>query len=155
MTTLGLKDCRPEVLSFALLMERELRANDHKSGWKGDCPDTLAERVEEEAEELRRASIDWMGHVAHSERPLSEAVAEEAADVANMAMMVADVCNALPPAPSIDNGQAAALAGLVDAWESLPGGKFYSMKVIEAWLIDKMAPAVNQARALLGRSVSA
>ncbi|WP_336810898.1 hypothetical protein [Bosea sp. MMO-172] len=154
MKALSLIDCRPEVLSFAILMERELRANDHKGGWKGDDPDVLAVRVEEEAGELRRAAIDWMGHVAHSEKTLRAAVAEESADVANMAMMVADTAGALPPAPTLGPDHAGALSRLIDAWESLPGGKSYSMKVVEAWLIDKMAPAINEARSILGRRAS-
>lgn len=92
MTDLTLADCRPEVLAFALLMERELRANDHKGGWKNDNLFNLLERAQEELQELEdvlspgtRASLaDWRSQVA-----------SEAADVANMVMMVADVSGAL------------------------------------------------------------
>jgi len=71
---------RPEVLAFALLMEDRLQANDHKGGW-ADCADEyLLRRLQEEVNEL---------HVAMRDRPLD--VGEEAADVANFAMMLADV----------------------------------------------------------------
>ena len=107
---------RPEVYAFALLMERELRTNDHKPGWKHDEPDALASRVVEEAAELRSLfSRDtdtqdvpraprWSVH--------RHQVAAEAADVANMAMMVADVCGCLDATLS---GQPPAPVGLVDA----------------------------------------
>ena len=95
---LKLSDCRPEVLAFALLMERELRANDHKPGWKEDSPEVLAQRVRQEAAELLEVASD---HYANTRTPvpplLRDKIAEETADVANMAMMVADVCGALQP----------------------------------------------------------
>lgn len=43
----------------------------------------------------------------------------------------------------------AALASVIVAWESLTGNRHYSSKVVEAWLIDKMKPAIDQARAAL------
>lgn len=91
---LVLSDCRDEVLKFALLMERELRANEHKGGWKNDHADALADRVVEEAGELRDVA---MLAECHNPVPadIRAKVAEEAADVANMAMMVADVCGCL------------------------------------------------------------
>jgi NTP pyrophosphatase (non-canonical NTP hydrolase) len=100
---------RPEVLAFARLMERELRANDHKPGWKNDRIGQLAPRVVQEADELlravRRLEERWgehlcggpdRGSVRMSDADMRQSVVEEAADVANMAMMVADVLGALP-----------------------------------------------------------
>lgn len=92
--------CRSEVLAFALLMERELRANDHKSGWKDDTPRSLAARVLEEADELAQVVAERVGLSDQFRGINTEQVSEEAADVANMAMMVADVCGALSPLPS-------------------------------------------------------
>lgn len=43
-----------------------------------------------------------------------------------------------------------ALAKVVKAWESLPGGKNYSPDEIQVWLSTKMAPAINDARQVLG-----
>ncbi len=83
---------RPEIIAFAFLMEKELRNNDHKSGWKGDSPLKLAKRVREEADELEEVAFDASTLGAENFR---EKVGEEAADVANMAMMVADVCGCL------------------------------------------------------------
>lgn len=113
---------RPEVLSFALLMERELRANDHKRGWTKDDPRNLVLRIDDETNELRSVVLERftrdvvkrsrIGRYARTEfgpeRLIEEPflstntsqIAEEAADVANMAMMVADVCGALALAPS-------------------------------------------------------
>lgn len=86
---------RPEVAAFANLMEQQLRANDHKPGWKGDEPDALFRRLVEESSELE----DAIYHTVDGEA----FVGKEAADVANFAMMIADVCGALTPsAPSAD-----------------------------------------------------
>ena len=93
---------RHEVLAFAVLMERQLRANDHKPGWKDDFASDLFERVLEEACELREAITIHGAQVSWGEMALylPQAVARvglEAADVANFAMMIADVCGALTP----------------------------------------------------------
>jgi NTP pyrophosphatase (non-canonical NTP hydrolase) len=77
-------------------MEAQLRANDHKPGWKGENPWPLMDRLFEEARELadelqpgsRTDAAAWRARVA-----------AEAADVANFAMMVADVCAALGSQP--------------------------------------------------------
>jgi NTP pyrophosphatase (non-canonical NTP hydrolase) len=89
---------RPEVVAFANLMERELRANDHKPGWKNDDADVLARRVMEEATELLDAVAESSALRTHLTASEKARVAEEAADVANMAMMVADVSGALAAA---------------------------------------------------------
>ncbi len=75
-----LAQLRPEVRAFAGLMEAKLRENDHKPGWKHDDPYALFRRLCEEVGELRAAL----------KKPF--AVAGETADVANFAMMIADVC---------------------------------------------------------------
>lgn len=84
---------RPEVRAFANLMERQLRANDHKPGWKGDHWVDLFNRIEQERLELGvECSVNSRG--LRTGTP--ETIGREAADVANFAMMVADVCGALP-----------------------------------------------------------
>lgn len=99
---------RPEVAAFAVLMEQQLRANDHKPGWKRDHAAALLHRIADEYDELsnalrRRADIATDYEPSRGSDPLwgdPEAIAtligKEAADVANFAMMVADVCGALP-----------------------------------------------------------
>lgn len=77
---------RKSVRLFAQAMERKLREHDATKGKRGwmpkDCAaDYLMLRVEEEASELRDAMED-------DER--ASVVTAEAADVANMAMMVAE-----------------------------------------------------------------
>lgn len=74
-------ELRPVVQWFAEQMELKLRENDHKGGWHEDDPESLVDRIREEVEELADEALEF-------ERPKS-AIAE-AADVANMAMMVAD-----------------------------------------------------------------
>ena len=76
------RELRPEVQDFAHAMEIALRRNDHKGGWR-ECRLTwLVERLYQEADELARAITSGAPH-AEIER--------EAADVANFAMMIADV----------------------------------------------------------------
>lgn len=105
MAEINLNDVRPEVAAFAVAMEERLRANE--GGWKR-CPiGQLADYLTREVAELERETLvvckccgapnrDWKSP------PLPDRVRSEAADVANFAMMIADVCGALraPPAPS-------------------------------------------------------
>lgn len=74
---------RIEVTTFADAMERKLRANEHKGHWANEDILYLMRRMNDEVVELKRA-IGSGG-----------AVLDEAADVANFAMMIADVCGAL------------------------------------------------------------
>ena len=83
---LGHSYWRPEVVAFADAMEARLRANDFKGGWDALTPDWLMARIVQEAGELALSVAGEMG---------GEAVLYEAADVANFAMMVADVCGEL------------------------------------------------------------
>lgn len=98
---------RPEVQAFADLMEQQLRANDHKPGWKGeDAISDLFPRLIEEAEELQEALQQWAVRVGWGESALYlpqnvARVGREAADVANFAMMIADVCGA-PHTPRLN-----------------------------------------------------
>jgi uncharacterized coiled-coil protein SlyX len=71
---------RPEVRKFAELMELKLRDNDHKRGWDCESYSYLFARLREEVEELTTA----FGGGTDDE------VAEEAADVANYCLMIAD-----------------------------------------------------------------
>jgi NTP pyrophosphatase (non-canonical NTP hydrolase)/uncharacterized coiled-coil protein SlyX len=74
---------RSEVLEFADDMERKLRENDHKGGWDGDEPKALLKRLREEVDELAKALA--------SPNRQNDRVIDEAADVGNFAMMIADV----------------------------------------------------------------
>ena len=76
----------PEVVAFADAMEAQLRANDHKPGWKNDWSKDLLKRLREETDELEKTleEPDYTGNIL-----------KEAADVANFAMMIADVCGGL------------------------------------------------------------
>lgn len=117
---------RPEVRAFALLMEAKLRANDHKGGWKGDTTAALMQRLAEEVAELGDAAAfgktpawGYDGSNRGERRTLEQYVAgirseigREAADVANFAMMIADVCGALKTAPALTDPRDAELADL-------------------------------------------
>lgn len=69
---------RAEVQAFAQDMERKLSANDHKQHWSTIPQDKLLRRLKQELRELERAMKKGKN------------VVEEAADVANFAMMIAD-----------------------------------------------------------------
>ena len=73
---------RREVRWFAERMEAELCANDYKGGWEDMLLADLLTRLREEVEELAEA-VKMRAATAH--------VISEAADVANFAMMIADV----------------------------------------------------------------
>ena len=92
---------RPEVRAFADLMEAQLRANDHKPGWKNDSDLDLFERLGEESAELLAALHRHAKRLSWGDDWVMEdtapRVGREAADVANFAMMIADVVGALPP----------------------------------------------------------
>lgn len=77
---------RPEVMAFARLMEAKLRANDHKGGWRYDSPGELFDRLREEVDELQDVLIGQADPAV---------VGDEAADVANFALMLADVKGSL------------------------------------------------------------
>lgn len=84
----ALEGLRPEVLAFARLMETKLRANDHKPGWKSDRAADLWRRLSaDETYELYEAIT--------ADAPDPKHIGSEAADIANFAMMIADVCGAL------------------------------------------------------------
>lgn len=95
--TTGGSGWRPEVRAFADLMEAQLRKNDHKPGWKNDRPHSLLKRLYDEAAELGHA-------MPYDDDFEAEVVGLEAADVANFAMMIADVCGALPAPPGPKGG---------------------------------------------------
>lgn len=75
-------EIRKPLLRFVQKMESVLRANDHKGGW-GRCYKTqLLDKLHEEVSELDQVLRN---------RPFDRtAIANEAADVANVAMMIYD-----------------------------------------------------------------
>jgi hypothetical protein len=76
-------ELRPEVAVFAELMELKLRKHDARRGqsWKNDGTLPLLRRVNDEQGELLQAYIDGS----------SREVILEAVDLANFAMMIADI----------------------------------------------------------------
>ncbi len=82
---------RREVIAFADAMERKLRANDWKPGWKDDSPSILMDRMYEEMAEFK----DVLDNFLRVGKNYKKNLLNEAADVANMLMMVVDVCGAL------------------------------------------------------------
>lgn len=92
MKTTKTRRWRPEVEAFADAMEAQLRANDHKRGWKNDQPGDLMARVFDEVAELDSAVA---GLLVRRTAATPATLLKEAADVANFAMMIADVCGGL------------------------------------------------------------
>jgi hypothetical protein len=84
----------PWVLRFAHEMEKKLALNRHKGdrgGWLNDSADSLFMRLRVEVEELAKA-LEPDGSSASA-----VFITGEAADVANFAMMIADVVGGLEP----------------------------------------------------------
>ena len=80
---------RPQIMRLAMEMERKLRLNEHKGGrrvWLGTARIKLIEDLKVEVVELEKAIDD---HIEDRGRGLA-GILEEAADVANFAMMIAD-----------------------------------------------------------------
>lgn len=75
---------RPEVYRFAVEMERILASHDDRPGWEDESSDYLLERLKEEVDELEKA-------LAQTNEGRPEKVFKEATDIANFAMMIADV----------------------------------------------------------------
>ena len=85
---------RPEVVAFANAMEEKLRANDkHKIGWKNSSSSHLLKLLRLEVLELEEAIQDSINPLAIHRLP--KEVLEEAADVANFCLFIADVCGTL------------------------------------------------------------
>ncbi len=76
-------EIRPVIMSFAQRMEMKLRKNDYKGGWHNELTTHLQRRLLEEVIELFNA-------VGREDKY------NEAADVANFAMMIADVLPEIP-----------------------------------------------------------
>jgi len=76
-------DVRQEIARFAGIMEKKMRAHDDDRGydWKGEDWSYLIERMREEITELEEA-LSSSDH---------QSISEEAADVANFAMMISDI----------------------------------------------------------------
>lgn len=91
---------RPEVRAFADAMERKLQQNDHKGGW-GNMPSSwLFRRLRAEMEELEAVRKTYIDAIEMREpnkdlSTLREAILSECADVANFAMMIADICKTI------------------------------------------------------------
>lgn len=75
---------RQVVQWFSLKMEQELCENDHKGGWKGISEKFAIEKLTEEFHEVINAI---------KEREHPDEIISECADLANIAMMIADVIN--------------------------------------------------------------
>jgi NTP pyrophosphatase (non-canonical NTP hydrolase) len=71
---------REELHWFIQEMEKKLEANDHKGGWENCTNGYLCNRLKEECVELFK-EISYQG----------PNIVNEAADVANIAMMIADI----------------------------------------------------------------
>jgi NTP pyrophosphatase (non-canonical NTP hydrolase) len=96
---------RPVVKWFAEQMERKLRDNDHKCGWNYEMLEFLSDKLGEECSEVQEALKKYLSEdspipiddldfakvleLTHEQR---KEIIDEAADLANIAMMLADIC---------------------------------------------------------------
>jgi hypothetical protein len=94
---------RDEVKLFAEAMEVKLAANDRKGGWRGEPTGYLMRRLRQEVEELGRAREAYekarskviFAYEVPDIDELRADVRQEAADVDNFCMMIADVVGGL------------------------------------------------------------
>lgn len=94
----GLNVRRTLAAAMMFAMIDKLEQNRHKGdNWNADSPESLLKRLAEEGEELARVVMDGPGQGQTGREEFIENVRAEAADVANMAAMVADRCGALLP----------------------------------------------------------
>lgn len=114
------ENMRPEVLAFSEEMERILKANDHKGGWKRrDVTVTyLKRRLTQEISEFERALAAQIEIYPGNARSKA-AVLSEACDVANFLMMICDVADALPTPPSTQEVNKEALKNLTQIGEEM------------------------------------
>lgn len=77
---------RSVVQWFAQEMERKLQENDYKGGWQGESPFRFANRIHDEWGELADALFRF-----HTKPSNADAVIAECADIANFALMIADI----------------------------------------------------------------
>lgn len=94
----GAHGLRPQVLGFAWLMEHRLRAHDQVrggQGWHGADPLQLLGRAAEQLRELLPALMEWSDPRLQGDalQLAGAQAAQIAANAANFAMMIADVCH--------------------------------------------------------------
>jgi NTP pyrophosphatase (non-canonical NTP hydrolase) len=81
---------RSVVMWFAGLMEGKLRQHDDRPGWRGESDHYLLEMLKEELDELACEIQSEGGGTEWDIIMRQVRIQQEAADVANMAMMLAD-----------------------------------------------------------------
>lgn len=80
-------EMRPALKVFATRMEEELKKNDFRGTWKNEDPRSMMAKLWDEVYDLD-TQLDKYNHGEGD----PEQILKEAADVANYAMFVADVC---------------------------------------------------------------
>lgn len=90
---------RESVRWFAEKMEETLKKNDYKGGWETCSKEWLLQRLKEEVDELyveilgKPCSCRGIADCNHIHIQNKERIISEATDVANIAMMIADITN--------------------------------------------------------------
>jgi NTP pyrophosphatase (non-canonical NTP hydrolase) len=79
-------EIREEVKWFSEQMENKLKANDDKGGWSNCDLFWLVDRLKEEVDELENSLYNYRSLIGTKLE-----IIEEASDVGNFAMMIADI----------------------------------------------------------------
>lgn len=87
-------ELRPEVQKFAEEMEKQLKANEHKGGWKDCTYDFLLSELDKNLNRLRYLNGHRGGCIAEIKESVKE-VNRRCANIANFAMMICDNAGAL------------------------------------------------------------
>ena len=81
--------------AFTKVMFEKLKANRHKGGWQKCQPMDLYARLLDEQKELHESLVTHFSKDPDAREHTAESVAKECADLANFAMMIADVVGGL------------------------------------------------------------
>ncbi|WP_144940144.1 hypothetical protein [Paenibacillus sp. 32O-W] len=93
----GSEHVRKEVQWFAQQMEERLKANDHKGGWDRETIEWLKERLFQNYRDLETSILNiraWQENGDLTDREINRLIGD-CADIANRAMMIADVSRKL------------------------------------------------------------
>lgn len=88
---INVEEIRPALRQFALLMEARLRANDYREGWRGLGTLQILAGLQASLADLLRQLAPATAAANTAAAPAQrEAIAVEAANIANWAMFIAD-----------------------------------------------------------------
>ena len=112
--------------------------------------DKLAQQMREAAEQAREAEASLEGLVGTSHWAATERRVHEFSRLATPSAVLA----LLDDRERLREALRAERLELIAAWEALPGGRNQSVRAVERWLMDDMAPVINARRRAIVEAVT-